>query len=167
MTQSQRYIEAGSLKDAQIRVNKLKRRRSEYFASAQAAASLDPSQLIREAELELESSLDGEQEQQTFHDLSVARVSEIPTFPSLERTDDGSWSRSDWSVLNKCYRRVKKDFKGKAREESSLDLVSVTKVVDMFAFKMGLQGHDLSGKWDRYVLSSSIPRAKADLKTTL
>jgi hypothetical protein len=126
--------------------NKLKRRRSEYFVTAESAAALTPSELLREAEVELMDDESGYRRTKAYVEKTT-----------IAQANDGSmagssWTRDDWSVLNRCYRRVKRAShqKGKAREGLGGDDIDVDEVIDAFIFKKGITQEELQGeRWAR------------------
>lgn len=125
----------------------MKRRRSQYFATAESAAALTPDELLREAELELYD------EKEERH-RARSNAATTPGVSNEEASTEPRWNRDDWAVLNRCYRRVKRSAreKGKMREASTVDELDVDRVIDSFVFKKGITQEDLKdGKWARYV----------------
>jgi hypothetical protein len=143
--QSKRYVEIGSvLTDKTKPTNKLKRRRSQYFVSAEAASVLSPAELIREAELELTDESDHEHQAQTV--TAESRAQSNGTDP-----EDFTWSKDDWKILHRCYRKTQKSAraKGKGSEADEVDEINVENVKNQFVFKKGITQAQLrEGKWN-------------------
>ena len=126
-------------------INKLKRRRSQYFVSAEAASVLTPAELIKEAELEL---MDEELERRQSE---VMRQTIAPA-SMVVSSEDLDWNRDDWAVLNRCYHKSMKQHKakGKGREDGVGNDVDVQAVFDLLVFKRGLTKAQLrDGKYNK------------------